>query len=300
MTTTLNSITTAKEPLCIPTEELREKFNRMSFTFNHELANHPAFTLQNLSSVMERRQKADSVFWNAGDKRIEQAANVDVGRNCSLEEAMKHIEKTKAWITLLDAHYEPEIREVLDNTILQIERELGWPLTRAIKTRNVHIFITSPSRITSFHIDRECTFLVQIHGSKKIHVFSAQDRDMLKEQELERFWAGDNHAHNYRPEFEDHASVFSMIPGSGVHIPVNAGHWLENGPEISISVGIHFQFHNYMLGNIYRANHILRKAGISPLPPGQSGLRDTIKGWGMEPAVKIAKLIDRSKSRKRS
>ena len=298
MTPTLTSARMKAAPLSIPEKELRNSFNHAAFLFNHTLADNPAFTLSNLSSVMERRQKMDSVFWNAGDKRVGQAANEDVGRDFSLKEAMEHIEKTKSWITILDAHCEPEIREVLDNVILQVEDELGWPLSRAIKTRNVHIFVTSPHRITSFHIDRECTFLVQIHGSKKIHVFSAQDRDMLKEEELERFWAGDNHAHHYRSEFENHASVFTLTPGTGVHIPVNAGHWLENGPEVSISVGIHFQFHNHRLANIYRANHILRKVGISPIPPGRNELRDKIKGWGMEPAIMAAKLIDRTKSRK--
>ena len=32
------------------------------------------------------------------------------------------------------------------------------------------IFVTSPNRITPYHIDRECNFLMQVSGSKTISI----------------------------------------------------------------------------------------------------------------------------------
>lgn len=298
MTTTKTPARALQMPLLVPEEELRAKFNRAAFAVGHSLVGHPAFTMDNLSSLLRRRQQADKVLWNAGDKSVTEQPYAKSARNMSVEEAMEHIESTKSWIVLLDAHHEPEIQEVLDAAIAQTEALLGWPLSRAIKNRKALVLITSPHRITPFHIDRECTFLLQVHGNKVIHLFSPQDREMLKEEELERFWSGDNNAAHYRPEYQDHAFTFNMTPGTGVHIPVNAGHWLQNGDAVSISLGLHFEFQNHRLANIYRANHFLRKAGITPVPPGRGPLRDAIKGWGMKPAIAVAKRLLRSSEEK--
>ena len=222
-------------PLCIPTKELQANFNRAAFAIQHNLVDNPAFSLSNLSSLMERRQKVDQVLWNSGDKSVGQHPYEKEQRSFSLSEAMAHIETTKAWIVLLDAQCEPEIGNILNACINQIEAKLGWSLSKYIKSRKALILITSPHRITSFHIDRECTFLLQIRGSKMIYTFSPKDREVVTEPELEQFWAGDNNAAHYRPEFQNHAFSFNMTPGTGIHIPVNAGHWLQNGDRRSKS-----------------------------------------------------------------
>jgi hypothetical protein len=76
-----------------------------------------------------------------------------------------------------------------------------------------------------------------------------------------------------------------MTPGTVVHIPVNAPHWVKNHDNVSISVSVNFQFRDRMLANVYRANYALRKLGVRPTPPGRSGLRDLLKSCVVEPAV---------------
>src|SRR5438270_332982 len=82
------------------------------------------------------------------------------------------------------------------------------------------IFITSPLRVSSYHIDRECNFLLQIRGAKTIHVFDQNDREVLSEQELESFWTVDNNAAVYKPQLQNRANSYLLQPGCGVHIPV--------------------------------------------------------------------------------
>src|SRR5581483_7608500 len=150
-------------------------------------------------------------------------------------------------------------------------------LARDIENTEAILFITSPNRLTTYHIDRECNFLFQIAGEKTIHIFDREDREILPETEIERFWAVDNNAAVYKPHLQDRAEAYTLQPGSGIHIPINSPHWLQNGDDISISLNLNFRFSDRVAGNLYRANYVLRRMGITPTPPGQSHIGDAVK-----------------------
>jgi hypothetical protein len=137
--------------------------------------------------------------------------------------------------------------------------------------------MNSPNRVSSYHIDRECNCLLQIRGSKTVHVFDRDDREVLSETEIERFWTVDNNAAVYKPHLEDRARVFELTPGSAVHIPVNAPHWVRNGPEVSVSLSINFHYKDALLADVYRANYWLRRMGLRPAEPRSSAERDALK-----------------------
>jgi hypothetical protein len=153
----------------------------------------------------------------------------------------------------------------------------GHELERSIKKREVILFITSPNRVTSYHIDRECNFLLQIAGRKRISVFRREDREVLPEEEIERFWTTDHNAPVYREALQDHADVFTLEPGNGIHIPVNGPHWVQNDNNVSISASFNFQFHDGVRADLYRANYFLRKFGLRPEPPFSPVGHDTAK-----------------------
>jgi hypothetical protein len=94
---------------------------------------------------------------------------------------------------------------------------------------------------------------------------------------LEHFWIGDWNAGEYKMRCQDRARAFRLSPGRAVHIPVNAPHWVKNDGNISISLSINFEWKNELIPNVYRANFFLRKLGIKPRAPGQSGLSDALK-----------------------
>jgi hypothetical protein len=153
--------------------------------------------------------------------------------------------------------------------------------------RSAVVLITSPNRVTSYHIDPDCNFLCQIRGEKVIHVFDRYDREVLPEEELERFWAVDKNAAVYKERYQGRARSYHLQPGVGVHMPVNAPHWVQNANNISVTLAMIFQFPESILGNIYRWNYYLRKAGVRPLPPGRSKIRDTLKAWTMGGAIGV-------------
>jgi hypothetical protein len=118
---------------------------------------------------------------------------------------------------------------------------------------------------------------LQVHGDKQLNVFPPDDREVVTEQEIERFYTTDTNAAIYRPHLQDRADVITLRPGLGVHIPVHAGHWLRNGDNISISVSINYHSYAGERASLYFVNHYLRKFGIAPTPPFRSPLLDAVK-----------------------
>jgi hypothetical protein len=267
-----------------------EDFNKRPFLLEHSLASHPAFTMDRLHELLERSLSIpDKVYWNAGKKDIGQRWKDRPGRDFSIEEAFRRIRETDAWIIIFGADRDPEIHALLEQGLAEVQGMTGIPLDREAKSSQSIIFITSPHRITEYHIDKECSLLLQVHGKKTIHVFDQKDREVLTEEELERFWTVDNNAATYKPDLQGRAKSFLLEPGKAVHIPINAPHWLENGDDISVSINQNFEYRNEKLANVYRANYYARKMGLAPLPPGRSQMRDRIKAHGMRLPVFMAK-----------
>lgn len=281
-------------PIDLP-ETLREEFNRRPFEFAHGLADHPLFQVPRLLELAAdtRAHRPGDLYYDHGDVGIGQRWDEVGSRALSVEEAIGQIEHAGAWIIFRRAERAPAYRDVFEQCMSGIEKFIGPGVKKNMKVRDAIIFVSSPRRITSYHIDRECNFLLQIRGEKKISVFDQTDREVLPEKELERFWTVDNNAAVYKPHLQDRAKVFQLLPGNGVHIPVNAPHWLQNGDGISVSLSVNFQFRDSVQGNIYRANFGLRKLGIEPTPPGRSALRDGVKKTAVGAAISTWRLFHR-------
>ena len=48
---------------------------------------------------------------------------------------------------------------------------VGPEFPQKMKMRSGVVLITSPNRVSSYHIDPDCNYLCQIQGEKVIHVF---------------------------------------------------------------------------------------------------------------------------------
>ncbi len=147
----------------------RENFNRSSFKFSHQLASHPLFELPRLVELAKRIEKVpshrpDEVYFDSGDIKINQRWS-DTSRNgMSVAEALERIQTSGAWMLIRRSELVPEYRAVLDESLAEIQRLAGRDLDAEMEVKNAIVFITSPRRITSYHIDRECNFLLQISG----------------------------------------------------------------------------------------------------------------------------------------
>jgi hypothetical protein len=275
--------------------QFEEKFNRKSFEVKHYLATHPLFQLPKLLELAERTLKTrpKEIYYDAGDIRVDQRWDAVPHRPFSVIEAMERIETCGAWFIFRSAQNDPEYRMLLDHGLAELKQHMGPAIDRQIMVEDIIIFVTSPKRVTTYHIDRECNFLLQIKGTKTMYVFDRDDREVLPEEEIERFWTIDNNAAAYKPHLQDRAIAYKMAPGIGVHIPVNCPHWLQNDDNVSVSLSVNFQFKDPLRANAYRANFLLRKLGLKPTPPGVSPALDSIKSQSVKPIVWAANTYKR-------
>src|ERR1700736_4557958 len=266
--------------------DFRDEFDKRSFAFRHRLANHPAFALERLIDLARETQlgRPGDLYYHAGTKDLNQRWDNTPKPEFSAADAIQRIENCGAWIVLKRADKNPEYEALLRECMAELQELTGLNLDRVMKVQEVILFITSPERITTYHIDRECSLLLQIRGDKQISIFDRNDREVLPEEEIERFWSVDHNAPRYKPELQHHAAVYEMTPGVGVHIPVNAPHWVQNGAGISISLNVNFQYHDTARANLYRLNFLLRKMGVRPSPPGISPIKDKVKSVAATPA----------------
>ena len=277
-------------------DEFRTKFDKYSFSFRHRLAGHPVFELSRLMELAEETQsrRPADLYYDAGINDVNQRWDHTPKPEFSARDAIQRIEHCGAWIVLKRADKNAEYAAVLRECMAELQEFTALDLNRVMKVQEVILFITSPKRITTYHIDRECSLLLQIQGDKHISIFDRNDRDVLSEEEIERFWSVDHNAPRYKPELQHHATVYELRPGNGVHIPVNAPHWVQNGDNISVSLNVNFQYRDTMRANLYRLNFLLRRMGLQPTPPGTSPLKDTVKGVAVLPFV-WAKNISRGR-----
>jgi hypothetical protein len=273
-------------------EEFRMKFDKYSFAFRHKLAGHPVFQLSRLMELAEETQSARpaDLYYDAGAIDVNQRWDRTPRPEFSARDAIQRIEHCGAWIVLKRADKNKAYAGVLQECMAELREYSGLNLDRVMKVQEVILFVTSPKRITTYHIDRECSLLLQIQGDKRISIFDRNDREVLSEEEIERFWSVDHNAPRYKPELQHHATVYELTASNGVHIPVNCPHWVQNGNNISVSLNVNFQYRDTMRANLYRANFLLRRMGVQPTPPGVSPSKDKFKSIAVLPAVWVKNI----------
>lgn len=280
----------------LPSEDFPAKFNRESFLFRHRLAEHPLFTLPRLIqlAMQTRKDHPQDLYYDTG-KDVAISTRWDaMGAPPPLEEALERIENNGAWITIHQAQNDPEYAAIYDQCMKEFSSLSGVDFNKVMRVKDALIFITSPNRVTTYHIDRECNFLLQIHGGKMIYVFDSRDHEVLPEDEIERFWTVDNNAPTYKPQFQERSRPYHLEPGNGVHLPVNWPHWLKNDNNISVSLSVNFTWKDSERGNVYRANHYLRKyLKVNPRPPFESPLSDGMKNALMAMTYNPARAANR-------
>jgi hypothetical protein len=93
----------SEEVMQIPQTVFQREFNKRPFTFNHNLSDRPAFSMERLEKLLELTiPHPELLYWDAGDKRIDQRWNEKPGRDFTAKEAFRRIRENGAWIIKLD------------------------------------------------------------------------------------------------------------------------------------------------------------------------------------------------------
>ncbi len=260
-------------------DDFRRRFNDSCFAFSHSLAGHPLFSIPALLRLAKTVALRPGDFYSdCGDVRVDQKWGQIPLTDLTADQVISRIENAGAWIIMKHVELDPDYAAILSQCAEQIRALAGPKMARHLLNPEMLIIANSPRRITPFHIDGECNFLLQVQGSKTIRVFSPHDRTVLTEEEIESFYTNDIFAANYKAACGDEkATIVELTPGKAVHIPVNAPHWVQNGPEVSVSISVNFELPDWMRADLYRVNRLVRRLGLTPTPPGVSPFGDMMK-----------------------
>jgi hypothetical protein len=264
-----------------------KQLNRAPYLFHHALANHPLFDIPRLlklaKGVIDRGDPTKFALRIEGDAKFNSAPLRD-----RLLQAIRHVEEGGIWFKLsnleeLDGDY----GHILRKTIGEVEDLTGLRFRDAVGWSTITVFVASPNMVTPYHFDDEMNFLFQIRGEKDVRLFDQQNRFVLTEKEIERFYAGNPMAGIYRDEALESSTLFHLTPGTAVHHPPLAPHIVTNGNNVSVSVSFGYALAPELYkARIYQANYCLRLLGFQPLPPGNSRFRDKLKHHTFEILVK--------------
>jgi hypothetical protein len=194
-----------------PDGQFARNYNRRHFQFPHGLKGHPLFELSSLVDLA-RRPFHHEPFWSNGKVVV-----------------LKHVEQ--------DPVYGPVLQDLLARVI-----ELsGKQMRQDVLLGEAIILISSPNRVTSYHMDAECNFLLQVAGNKSLWVYDHTDPTLVSHEAREQYHMGNQNSIAYQESRQSEAGVYELHAGNGVHIPVFAPHWVRNHDNISVALSVNYE-----------------------------------------------------------
>lgn len=250
----------------------------LPFAVKHSLADNPLFEISRLLEL-QKALPQDRTLYYPGDVEVNTDRKTIPATGLTPEETIRQIRDCKSWMAVRNVELDPTYRGLVEQTLESAQPTLANAAPGMARPQG-WIFITSPGSISPYHFDPEHNFLLQIRGTKVIHVFDPSDRSIVSEEDLERYYAsgGMMGKLEFREEFQKKGFTFVMKPGDGVYIPVMAPHWVKVEDEVSVSFSItYYSDEITRRDRVYRLNARLRRMGITPAPYGRFPLRDGFK-----------------------
>lgn len=276
--------------LNITPDEFAANFNQQPFLIGHKLCDHPLFQVERILDLAQTLP-SECIEYNAGNLPVSIEHSQTPMNGLSPEETIRRIAECQSWMVLKYVEKNREYNELLHQCLEEV-RQHSEKLYPGMCGAQAFLFLTSPNSVTPYHIDPEHNFLLQVRGSKTVHLYDGRVRTLLTEEELEKFYADRGRNMVHRPEFEANSWTYDLQSGSGLHFPVTYPHWVQNGPDVSISFSITFRTPDLdRRRTLYAMNDRLRRYGLRPSPVGQRPLRDSLLFNGCRVARRVKSLL---------
>jgi hypothetical protein len=256
----------------------KRHYNNKTFSFPHGLSSNPLFDLNNLIELTKRMPDHRDTYWSNGKVAVGNAWAEGTGGRMSLQDTIAHIADNDSIVILKHTEQDPVYGPVLQDFLGRVVSLAGEQMRSDVIVGETLILISSPHRVTPYHMDGETNFLVQVRGDKWFYVFDHEDRELVTHEDRESFFCGDISRALYRKEKQKDAVAYDLRAGYGVHVPVCAPHWVQNRDSVSVAISVTYELRSVQrLTKIHRFNSKLRRLGLHPAPPGQSALGDQLK-----------------------
>jgi len=252
----------------------------------HELRSDPLLEPNRLAQLGERLP-ADQVEYNLGDIDVSQPdPSATPANGLTVAETLANIDRAGSWVALRNIETDPDYRDLMMECLSQI-LPLAEDRTGTAYRPEGFIFASSPGAVTPFHLDPEHNILLQVRGSKTMHLFPADDEEIVSARQHEAYHDGGHCNLSYDPSMEAKATAWHLMQGDALYVPVKAPHWVQNGGAVSISLSITWRSEESdRQRRVYRLNRLMRRGGLNPPPLRAQDPRIPLKDFS-------ARVLDR-------
>jgi hypothetical protein len=272
----------------------QEAFDREPFPFSHNLSALGSFSDSALRELANRYDAQPRDYFVAAGAAAPDSEFFAVPNGlCKPSEAMERLQTSSIRLLLKrPENHDAGFRRLLDQQFAQVMALLGGRKGERLIRLESSVFITSAAATTPFHFDPEIGFFSQIEGEKIYHCYSPS---ALRERDLEDFYLqakitiGQVDLRICDPAL-DH--VYHLLPGSGLHQPQNAPHWVETTASRSVSYAFVFETDvTRRRGQARAYNHYMRKFGLHPQSPGGRPAVDAVKAAAMRMLIPVRQRV---------
>ena len=256
-----------------PAETARAR-EMASFRFNHAMAEKIGVEdIRAIAHQLLEEKCYDQVFYRRGSQT--DACYAAPGKHHEVEEALAALGTSNAWVRLTRVdEVSPRFQAIVEKFYDDLSELHGTNVRDDVMKTFVTLFISSPGVVTPYHMDHTWNYLMQVQGTKTVYLYDAHDDDVLPQADVERWYMRSFQI----KKLKDTPLAYDLKPGEAVHHPVNAPHWVQNGPEISISLSLGICRHDANeAAKVHQVNYLLRSAGLKPPRPGRAKWRDGMK-----------------------
>jgi Cupin superfamily protein len=275
-----------------------ENYDRAPFGFSHNLHRLALFENETLRCLCERYAAHPEDYFVSRSAPTAAAVFYSVPKTpLKPHEAFDQLTAGSYKILLkrLERHHDG-FRDLMNSLFAQVKRQLQrhrFP-DEAVRLES-SIFISAPQATTPFHFDPEVNFFSQIEGEKIYHIY---EPSVLGEDEVEGLYVrattdiGQVDLARRDPSAEH---VFQLRPGTGLHQPQDAPHWVETVGSRSISYTFVYETpEGRMRSRVRSFNAYLRRLHFDPARPGERPARDAMKAAAMAAAIPVRRQIGKA------
>lgn len=231
----------------------------------HRLRDHPLLGLDALAELAGRLPES-SIEYNRGDLPI--GVDGKPGHTgLPIADTIRQIAQANSWAVLKNIEQDDGYRALLHDLLEELRPDIEAK-TGEMLTPQGFVFISSPNAVTPYHFDPEHNILMQLRGSKTMTQFPAGDARYAPDITHESYHLGGPRELRWQDDFASDGTQLRIGPGEALFVPVMAPHFVQNGPESSISLSITWRSDwSYDEAGARCFNALLRKAGLDPAPP---------------------------------
>ena len=242
----------------------------------HGMQAHELLTLEALADL-GTALPAGSVEYNPGDLPVGIRPEDVPDNGMSIGDTIRGIDSAASWAVLKNIEQVPEYEALLLSLLGEIRPILETKTGQMLKPQGF-VFVSSPGAMTPYHFDPEHNILLQLRGEKWMTTFPAGDSRFAADEIHEGYHLGGHRNLVWQEVFADEGTRHHLAAGKAIFVPVMAPHFVQNGPEPSISLSITWRSDwSFEEADARAFNGWLRRRGVTPKAPGRFPARNRVK-----------------------